>query len=119
MYRVSRVFDIINRCKPKEEIEGLFVGEVVKHAIMATKRHCVYVKDYGTRENYEKNFELFDEDFMNVLLKIYPEKRKIEDFEFLQVKVNLNDEPAEESKENIKEEEPMTFRKWSESRKNN
>lgn len=116
MFRVMRYFDIYNTGNPKEDIEGLFVGEAKKHSIMVIKRHCQYIKDYGNFENYEKNFELFDEDFINVLSKIFPNEKNNAKFKNIKVSISLMDAVKIESNDQLKTDEKMTFRKWCENR---
>ena len=108
MFRVAENFTIYNGNKLNGSIKGLTVGEVKKHAIMAVKRECSFVKDYESRENYEKNFTVLNDDMVNILTQfgvsdISAYENKIE--------VVLLDEPKTTTSE-----EPMTWRKWHEER---
>ncbi len=67
MFRVAEYFTIYNGNKLGSPIKGLTVGEAKKHAIMVVKRGCSFVKDYESRENYEKNFTVLNDDMVNIL----------------------------------------------------
>ena len=70
MYRVSQAFWVYNGRKLNEPIEGLYVGSAEKRSFMVVRRLCRYVKDFGTRENFEKNFTILNDEIVNILRKL-------------------------------------------------
>ena len=70
MYRVSQAFWVYNGRKLNEPIEGLYVGSAEKRSFMVVRRPCRYVKDFGTRENFEKNFTILNDEIVNILRKL-------------------------------------------------
>ena len=67
MYRVSQSFWIYNGRKLIEPIEGLSVGPAEKRSFMVVRKPCRYIKDYGTRENFEKNFTILNDEIVSIL----------------------------------------------------
>ena len=109
MFRVREEFVIYAKAEVSSvEVPGFNIGSVRpckerKYDI----RICGFIKDYGSRENYEKNFRILNEDFVNAIQK----------------KLGVADEdlPVYERKVTVrllddKPEEPMTWRKWHEER---
>ena len=70
MYRVSQAFWVYNGRKLNKPIEGLYVGSAEKRSFMVVRRPCRYVIDFGTRENYEKNFTILNDEIVNILRKL-------------------------------------------------
>ena len=70
MYRVSQSFWIYNGRKLNEPIEGLYIGPGEKHSFMIVRTPCRYIKDYGTRENFEKNFSVLNDEIVEILRKL-------------------------------------------------
>ena len=70
MYRVSQSFWIYNGRKLIEPIEGLSVGPAEKRSFMVVRKPCRYIKDYGTRENFEKNFSVLNDEIVEILRKL-------------------------------------------------
>ena len=70
MYRVSQSFWIYNGRKLIEPIEGLSVGPAEKRSLMVVRNPCRYIKDYGTRENFEKNFSVLNDEIVEILRKL-------------------------------------------------
>lgn len=70
MYRVSQFFWIYNGRKLNEPIEGLYIGPGEKHSFMIVRTPCRYIKDYGTRENFEKNFSVLNDEIVEILRKL-------------------------------------------------
>ena len=70
MYRVLESFWVYNGRKLIEPIEGLSVGPVEKHSFMVVRKPCLYIKDYGTRENFEKNFSVLNDEIIEILRKL-------------------------------------------------
>ena len=62
MYRVSQFFWIYNGNSLREPIKGLYVGPAEKRSFMVVRRRCRFVKDYGSRENYEKSFSVHNDE---------------------------------------------------------
>lgn len=113
MFRVREEFVIhANATVNSVEVVGFNVGsERPSKEHKASIRVCGFVKDYGTRENYEKNFKVLNEDFVNAL----------------KTKLSVSDEdlPLYENKvkvillDGISDTVPMTFRQWHEERNKN
>ena len=109
MFRVAEEFTVGKDINLKEKIPGLSVGKPthkIGDGLFVVYRQCHFVKDYGTRENYEKNFKLLNDEMSNILFKLGV--KNIPSYE-KRIKVYLLDEPVEV---------PMTFRKWHEMRHN-
>ena len=70
MYRVSQSFWVYNGRKLNESIEGLYIGPVEKRSFMVVRKPCRYIKDYGTRENFEKNFSVLNDEIVEILRKL-------------------------------------------------
>ena len=70
MYRVSQSFWVYNGRKLNEPIEGLYIGPVEKRSFMVVRKPCRYIKDYGTRENFEKNFSVLNDEIVEILRKL-------------------------------------------------
>ena len=110
MFRVREEFVIHAKTNVNSvEVAGFSVGsERPSKEYKYSIRICAFIKDYGTRENYEKNFKVLNEDFVNAL----------------KTKLSVSDEdlPLYENKVNviliddIDDIEPMTWRKWHEER---
>ena len=90
MYRVAQSFWVYNGRKLNEPIEGLSVGPVEKRSFMVVRRPCRYVKDYGTRENFEKSFTILNDEIVSILRKLgviekviptYKDKIRVEFFD--------------------------------------
>ena len=70
MYRVSQSFWIYNGRKLNKTIEGLYIGPVEKRSFMVVRKPCRFIKDYGTRENFEKNFSVLNDEIVEILRKL-------------------------------------------------
>ena len=70
MYRVSQSFWIYNGRKLNKTIEGLYIGPVEKRSFMVVRKPCRHIKDYGTRENFEKNFSVLNDEIVEILRKL-------------------------------------------------
>ena len=70
MYRVSQSFWIYNGRKLNEPIEGLYIGPVENRSFMVVRKPCRYVIDFGTRENFEKNFTILNDEIVSILRKL-------------------------------------------------
>ena len=107
MFRVMEEFRVWGGVKPVV-VDGLSIGKPRRgDSFFCIVRDCIYVKDYDTRENYEKDFTVLNDDLVGILRKLGYTDPKSHGFE-KRVHVYLIDEPMEE---------PMTFRKWREIRK--
>ena len=106
MFRVAENFTLFNG--KSLEFEGLHVGKLKKCSFFVMKRSYSFVKDYESRENYEKNFKVLNNEMVEILGNL--DVKDIPSFE-KNITVVLLDEPKTES-----EPEPMTFRKWRENR---
>jgi len=107
MFRVMEEFRVWGGVKPVV-VDGLSIGKPRRgDSLFCIVRDCIYVKDYDTRENYEKNFTVLNDGLVEVLHRLGFDDSKLQGFE-KRVHVYLLDECMEE---------PMTFRKWREIRK--
>lgn len=70
MYRVLESLWVYNGRKLIEPIEGLSVGPAEKRSFMVVRKPCRYIKDYGTRENFEKSFTILNDEIVNILRKL-------------------------------------------------
>ena len=70
MYRVLESLWVYNGRKLIEPIEGLSVGPVEKRSFMVVRKSCRYVIDFGTRENFEKNFSVLNDEIVEILRKL-------------------------------------------------
>ena len=70
MYRVLESFWVYNGRKLNEPIEGLYIGPVEKRSFMVVRKPCRYIKDYDTRENFEKNFSVLNDEIVEILRKL-------------------------------------------------
>lgn len=107
MFRVAEAFRVGKDINLIEKIPGLHIGKPthkIGDGLFVVYRDCHFVKDYDTRENYEKNFMILNDEMTNILSRLGV--KNIPSYE-KRIKVYLLDEPAEE---------PMTFRKWHEMR---
>lgn len=91
MYRVSQSFWIYNGRKLNEPIEGLYIGPAEKRSFMVVRKPCRYIKDYGTRENFEKNFTILNDEIANILRKLGVTEKVIPTYEN-KIRVTLLDE---------------------------
>ena len=91
MYRVSQSFWIYNGRKLNESIEGLYIGPAEKRSFMVVRKPCRYIKDYGTRENFEKNFTILNDEIANILRKQGVTEKVIPTYEN-KIRVTLLDE---------------------------
>lgn len=109
MFRVREEFAIHSETKVNNvEVAGFSVGsERPSKEHKYDIRICGFIKDYGTRENYEKNFKVLNEDFVNAIQKKLGVLDKDVPLYENKVTVILIDDTAEE---------PMTWRKWHEER---
>lgn len=113
MFRVSENFKVVNPKTLEEPIEGLSVGEAKRNSPISVIRGYTLTIDYGTKENYEKNFTVLNDKMTEVLGKLGVTVA----YDKLDIKVVLLDEPKEPKP--ITSEEPMTWRKWHEERLKN
>ena len=93
MYRVAQSFWVYNGHKLNEPIEGLSVGPVEQRSFMVVRRPCRYVKDYGTRENYEKSFTILNDEIVSILRKLGAIEKVIPTYKE-KIRVYLLDEPS-------------------------
>ncbi len=110
MFRVREEFVIATNANVgSAELAGFDLGSERPpcHEYHYSTRICGFTKDYGTRENYEKNFKILNDDFVNAIQK----------------KLGVSDEdvPLYEKKVTVillddKPKEPMTWKKWHEER---
>lgn len=111
MFRVREEFIIHAMANVNSvDVEGFHVSSAMpSKEHKARIRNCVFVKDYGSRENYEKNFKVLNEDFVNAL------KKKLgvsdEDLPVYESKVHVNLVDAYDDGK-----EPMTWQQWHEER---
>ena len=70
MYRVLESFWVYNGRKVNEPVEGLYIGPVEKRSFMVVRKPCRYVIDFGTRENFEKNFSVLNDEIVEILRKL-------------------------------------------------
>lgn len=110
MFRVAENFKVVNPKKLEEPIEGLMVGEAKRNSPISVICGCTLTIDYGTKENYEKDFTVLNDKMVEVLGKLGVTVA----YDKLDIKVVLLDEPKEPKP--IISEEPMTWRKWHEER---
>ena len=106
MFRVSENFKVVNPKTLEEPIEGLSVGEAKRNSPISVIRGYTLTIDYGTKENYEKNFTVLNDKMTEVLGKLGVTVA----YDKLDIKVVLLDEPKEPKP--ITSEEPMTWQKW-------
>lgn len=92
MYRVSQSFWIYNGRKLNEPIEGLYIGPVEKRSFMVVRKPCRYIKDYGTRENFEKNFSVLNDEIVEILRKLGVIEKVIPTYRD-KIRITLLDEP--------------------------
>lgn len=110
MFRVSENFKVVNPKILEEPIEGLSVGEAKHNSPISVIRGYTLTIDYGTKENYEKNFTVLNTKMVEVLGKLGVTVA----YDKLDIKVVLLDEPKEPKP--TTSEEPMTWRKCHEER---
>lgn len=110
MFRVSENFKVVNPKKLEKSIEGLSVGDAKRNSPISVIRGYTFTIDYGTKENYEKNFTVLNDKMTEVLDKLGVTVT----YDKLDIKVVLIDEPKEPK--SITSEEPMTWQKWHEER---
>ena len=91
MYRVSQSFWIYNGRKLIEPIEGISVGSAEKRSFMVVRKPCRYIKDYGTRENFEKHFTILNDEIVSILRKLGVTEKVIPTYEN-KIRVTLLDE---------------------------
>ena len=89
MYRVSQFFWIYNGNSLREPIKGLYVGPAEKRSFMVVRRRCRFVKDYGSRENYEKSFSVHNDEINDILKKLGVNSKSIPNYK---IDVRLEDE---------------------------
>lgn len=92
MYRVLQSFWVYNGRTLEEPIDGLYVGPVEKRSFMVVRKLCRYVKDYGTRKNYEKSFTILNDDITYILGKLGVIEKVIPTYKD-KIRVTLLDEP--------------------------
>ena len=109
MFRVAEAFRVGKDITLIEKIPGLHIGKSthkIGDGLFVVYRECHFVKDFGSRENYEQSFKILNDEMSNILSKLGV--KDISSYE-KRIKVYLLDETVEE---------PMTFRKWHEMRLN-
>lgn len=110
MFRVREEFVIHAKAKVNSvEVKGFDLGsERPSKEHKCSVRVCGFIKDYGTRENYEKTFKILNEDFVNAIQKKLGVKDEDVALYENKVSVILLDDF----------EKPKTFREWQKEKDN-